>query len=129
MTVKLVPFFPIGDDLPPQQEKGGIVGTMSPSSVPLASRPSPRALKGLGPKACWPSNAQSILRSSTTKGLGPKASRPKNARPTLRLGASYPGRLFTQVLTFPIGNSIKRSCQLALHVTSVGSPMNQPPRL
>ena len=128
MTVKLVPFFLTGDDLPPRQEKGGIVGTMGPGPVPLASRRSPRAPKGLSPKANRPRN-RPIFRPSTPKGLGLKANRLRNARPILCPGASYPKRLLTQVFTFPIGNSTKRSCQPALHVTSVGSPMNRPPRL
>ena len=90
MTVKLVLFFSIEDDLPPWQKKGGIVGTMGPGSVPLASRPSPRAPKGLGPKANRPRNARPILRLGTPKGLGLKASRPWNARSILQPGARVP---------------------------------------
>ena len=129
MTVKLVAFFPTGDDLPPRHETGGIVGTMGLGPVPLTYRPSPRAPKGLGLKASRPRKARSILRPGTPKGLGLKASRPRNARSILRPGASHPGSLLTQVFSLPIGNSTKRSCQSTLHVTSVGSPMNRPPRL
>ena len=90
MTVKLVPFFffPTGDDLPPWQEKGGIVGTIGPGPVPLASQPSPRASKGLGPKSNRRRNARPILRPGTPKGLGLKASQPRNARPILFPGTS-----------------------------------------
>ena len=87
MTIKLVPFFfPTGDDLPPRQEKGGIVGTMGPGSVPIVIRPNPRAPKGLCPKASRPRNARPILRPGTPKGLGSKASRPRNALPILLPG-------------------------------------------
>ena len=50
------------------------VGTIGPGSVPLANRPSPRALMGLGPKASRP----------RTK------NRPRNSRATLRSGAQAP---------------------------------------
>ena len=102
----------------------GSVGTMDPGPTPLASRFSSRVPKGLGPEASWPRNARSILRPGVLRGLDPKVNRPRNARPILRPGISYSGCLLTQVLTFSIDNSIKRSCQPALHVTSVSSPMN-----
>ena len=58
MKVKLVPFFSIGDDLPPRQEKGGIVDTMGPGPAPLACWPSLRALKRLSPKSSQPRKAR-----------------------------------------------------------------------
>ena len=62
------------------------MGTMGPGPAPLASRPSPRAPKGLGSEASQPRNARPVLRPGTPKGLGPEASRPRDARPVLRLG-------------------------------------------
>ena len=72
-----------------EKKKGNdvlFVGTMGPSPVPLANRPSPRAPKGLGPKASQPRNARPILHLGTLKGLGLKPSRPRNAQPNLRPG-------------------------------------------
>ena len=108
------------------------MGTLGPGPAPLASRPNPRALKGLGPKASRPKNARSTIRPGTPRGLGPEVSRPTNAWPILRLGARVshiPDAFLIQVLTFPIGNSTKRSYQPALHITSASLPMNSPCRL
>ena len=84
-----------------------IVGTMGYGPVSLASRPSPRALMQLSPKASRPRNAQSILRP----------------------GASYFGCLCTLMLPFPIDNSTKRNFQSALHDIRVSSLTNQSPCL
>ena len=63
------------------------VGTMGPGPAPLASWPSPRTPKGLGPEANRPRKAWTILRPGTPKGLGPKANRPRNVWPILCPGA------------------------------------------
>ena len=98
------------------------MGTLGPGLAPLASRPNPRAPKGLGLEESRPRNARPTLRPGTSRGLGPEASRPTNDQPILRPGARVshiPDAFLTQVLTFLIGNSTKRSCQPALHITSV----------
>ena len=48
--------------------------------APLASRPNPRAPKGLGLEANRPRNARPVLRPGTPKGLGPEASRLRTAQ-------------------------------------------------
>ena len=62
------------------------MGTMGPDLAPLASRPSPRALKGLSPEASRPRDARPVIRPGTPKGLGPKVSQLRNARPVLHPG-------------------------------------------
>ena len=68
------------------KKKKETVGTMGPGPAPLASRPNPRAPKGLGPEANRPRNARPVLRPGTPKRLGLEASKPRNAQPVLHPG-------------------------------------------
>ena len=74
-----------------------------------------------------PSTTGQSAQPKSPKGIRPR-SQPAHERPANPLlgcpGISYLGCLLTQVLTFPIDNSTKQTCQPALHITSVSSPMN-----
>ena len=93
----------------------------------LSQPTQPKSPKGIRPKSQPTQERPVDPRHGYPKRIRPK-SQPAEERqadpPPWYLGISYPEWLLTQVLTFPTGNSTKRSSQLALHITSVGSPMN-----
>ena len=131
----------------PSRKKGGIVGTMGSSSIPLANWPNPMAQTGPGPKVNRPRNTRATFRLGTTGSGMPERSfarvqptqeRPGDLSPWYQ-GASYPKYLlsrcaqvpgcpFTRMLPFPIGNFTK-NCQPAFHDISKCSTKNQSPRL
>ena len=126
MTVKLVPFFSNRDDYPPRQEKGGIVGTISLGSAPLANLPSPRArwnqaLKPVGPEQRIGPGMPWRLSAGCSGTSHPEC--------LLSRYDLMPECLFSRMLLFPISDFAKRNCQPALHDISICSPKNQPPRL
>ena len=81
------------------------VGTLGrPGPAPLASRPSPRALKGKSSEARRPRNARSTLCQGNPRGLGPDASQTRNAQLILRPGAREslrPDAMFSLSAYFP----------------------------